>query len=50
MVLLNTIVIIHDIPLINNPVIIEPRQIFFSLPSPPALKKRPVLFLGEKIF
>lgn len=30
MVLLNTIVIIHDIPLINNPVIIEPCQIIFS--------------------
>lgn len=32
MVLLNTIVIIHDIPLINNPVITEPCQIIFFSP------------------
>lgn len=38
MVLLNTIVIIHDIPLINNPVIIEPRQIFFFFSPPHSFK------------
>lgn len=42
-VLSNTIVIVHDILLINTPVIIEPRQIFF----PPGLKTG-IHFLGEK--
>lgn len=54
MVLLNTIVIIHDIPLINNPVIIEPRQIFlflfFSLSPLPTGLNQPFGLLARKSF
>lgn len=50
MVLLNTIVIIHDIPLINNPVIIEPRQIFFFFSPLPTGLNQPFGFLARKSF
>lgn len=48
MVLSNTVVIIHDIPLINTPVIIALCQIVFLLP--PRFKRQSSIFFGEKIF